>query len=112
LALQEQENQAAISSILKDFEELRRKKIVYPMLSVVQNLPKEEMAAVAESLVEVTSLRRRMDSDIESVAGPVDVCVISKGDGLVWIKRKHYFDALLNSEFGARRERRRSHDRS
>lgn len=110
--LQEKENEAAIASILEDFRELRRKKIVSPMLNVVQNLPKEEMAAMAESLVEVTSLRRRMDSDVESVAGPVDVCVISKGDGLVWIKRKHYFDAAKNSEFPARREKRRRHDQA
>ena len=108
--LQEKENEAAVSSILVDFRELRRRKIVDPMLSVVRNLPKEEMAAMAESLVEVTSLRRRMDLDVESVAGPVDVCLISKGDGLVWIKRKHYFDAGMNTEFISRRAKRRNHD--
>ena len=35
----------------------------------------------------------------ESVGGPVDVAVISKGDGFIWIKRKHYFDPSLNSHF-------------
>jgi hypothetical protein len=33
------------------------------------------------------------------VAGPIDVAVISKGDGLVWIKRKHYFKPELNYHF-------------
>ena len=32
----------------------------------------------------------------ESVSGPIDVAVISKGDGFVWIKRKQYFDPQLN----------------
>jgi len=31
-------------------------------------------------------------SRTETVAGPIDVAIISKGDGLIWIKRKHYFD--------------------
>lgn len=33
------------------------------------------------------------------VGGPIDVAVISKGDGLIWIKRKHYFDRDLNQHF-------------
>lgn len=108
LELQRKEDKAALKSIMEDFDDLRRKSIVDPMLSVVQNLPKEEMAAMAESLVEITSLRRRMDSEVESVAGPVDVVVISKGDGLIWMKRKHYFDVDLNSDFALRRARRRN----
>ena len=37
----------------------------------------------------------------ETVGGPIDVAVISKGDGFVWIKRKHYFDRELNQHFFA-----------
>lgn len=73
-------------------------------MKVISSLPKEEMADMAEALVEITSLRRRVDSPLESVGGPIDVAVISKGDGLVWIKRKHYFDGALNGDF---RERKR-----
>jgi hypothetical protein len=35
----------------------------------------------------------------ETVGGPIDVAVISKGDGLIWIKRKHYFSPELNRQF-------------
>ncbi len=35
----------------------------------------------------------------ETVGGPIDVVVISKGDGFVWIKRKHYFKPELNPHF-------------
>ena len=35
----------------------------------------------------------------ETVGGPVDVAVISKGDGFIWIKRKHYFKSEYNQSF-------------
>jgi hypothetical protein len=31
------------------------------------------------------------------------VAVISKNDGFIWIKRKHYFDPKLNPRFFAKR---------
>lgn len=72
---------------------------VSPVLDMVTALPKDELAAMAESLVNLTAFKRRVTGDLETVGGPVDVCVISKGDGLVWVKRKHYFPADLNVMF-------------
>lgn len=63
--------------------------------------PKDELADMAEAFVNLTSLRRRVSLDSETVAGPIDVAVISKGDGLIWIKRKHYFKPELNQHFFA-----------
>ncbi|MDP6474755.1 MAG: hypothetical protein QF894_07610, partial [Alphaproteobacteria bacterium] len=57
---------------------------------------KEEIAGLAEALVSLTSLKRRVSEDEETVGGPIDVAVISKGDGFIWIKRKHYFDPAKN----------------
>jgi hypothetical protein len=37
--------------------------------------------------------------DADTVGGPIDVVVISKGDGFVWLKRKQYFRADLNPHF-------------
>ena len=62
-------------------------------------LPKEELAEMAETLVNLTSFKRRVTPSAETVGGPTDVAVISKGDGLVWIKRKHYFDPALNHRY-------------
>jgi hypothetical protein len=70
-----------------------------PLINTVANLSKEDMANLAESLVELTSLVRRMSPGEETVGGPVDVAVITKGDGFVWLKRKHYFDPKLNTNF-------------
>ena len=72
---------------------------VDPIMDIVEHLPKEELASMAESLVSLTSLKRRVSLEQETVGGPIDVAVISKGDGFVWIKRKHYFDPALNAGY-------------
>lgn len=70
-----------------------------PLLNTVVNLDKEDMANMAESFISLTSLVRRMQPGEETVGGPVDVAVISKGDGFVWINRKHYFKPELNAQY-------------
>lgn len=70
-----------------------------PLLQTVISLDKEDMANMAESFISLTSLVRRMQPREETVGGPVDVAVISKGDGFVWINRKHYFKPELNAAF-------------
>ena len=54
---------------------------------------------MAESLVNLTSFRRHVTPDVETVGGPIDVAIISRGDGFIWIKRKHYFQPELNQHF-------------
>jgi hypothetical protein len=80
-------------------KDARLRNYVHPLLDVIAVLPKDELAAVAEALVNITSLRRKVSMDAETVGGPIDVAVISKGDGLVWIHRKHYFKPELNPQF-------------
>lgn len=84
-----------------EFYGRRRDLYVDPILDVVASLPKDELGAMAESLVTLTSLKRRISMEHETVGGPVDVAVITKGDGLVWTKRKHYFEPALNHHFFA-----------
>ena len=84
-------------------EELRDYTSAYhlrPVLDTVHAMPKEELAVMAEALVNLTSIKRRMSPDAETVGGPTDVAIISKGDGFIWIKRKHYFRPELNPTFG------------
>ena len=77
----------------------RKKRFVDPVMDVVEHLPKEELAGMAEALVNLTSLKRRVSLEQETVGGPIDSAVVSKGDGFVWIKRKHYFDVALNASY-------------
>lgn len=86
-------------TVLDEFAKTRKRYAADPILRVLHSLPKEELAAVAEALVELTSLQCRVAGELETVGGPVDVAIVSKGDGLVWIKRKHYFDIQKNPDF-------------
>ena len=72
---------------------------IEPIVNIVAILPKDELASMAEALVNLTSFKRRVTMDAETVGGPIDVAVISKGDGFVWIKRKHYFKPEPNHHF-------------
>ncbi|AFM27409.1 hypothetical protein [Desulfomonile tiedjei] len=73
-----------------------RERYINPVIQATAVLPKDELASMAESLVNLTSIKRKFTLDAETVGGPVDVAVISKGDGFVWVKRKSYFEPHLN----------------
>lgn len=83
----------------EEIDKLIRKQYIAPLINTVAYLEKEDMADMAESLISLTYLKRRMTSSEESVGGPVDVAIISKTDGIIWIKRKHYFKPELNHHF-------------
>lgn len=85
----------------KEIGEYSRSNHWGPIVDVVGALPKDELAGMAEALVNLTSFKRRISMDAETVGGPIDVAVISKGDGFIWIKRKHYFRPELNAHFAA-----------
>ena len=94
------------TGIFQDHQErmqrYRKERFINPVMSIVAMLPKDELAAMAETLVNLTSFKLRVGTmETETVAGPIDVAVISKGDGFIWIKRKHYFKAELNPRDGS-----------
>ena len=68
-------------------------------MRIVGDLSLSDLAQMAKSLVEMTSFKRKVSSDAGTVGGPIDVAVISKGDGFVWVDRKHYFRKELNEFF-------------
>lgn len=86
------------------FEDWNRQQVFHwgPIVNIVSSLPKDELAAMAEALVNLTKFRRRITPERETVGGPIDVAVITKGDGFVWVNRKHYFDPALNPRTLAR----------
>jgi hypothetical protein len=71
---------------------------------VVDHLSKKELAEVAYSLVELTSRKRRYSSEPETVGGPIDVAILTRNEGFIWVRRKHYFDATLNPGYFNRRK--------
>ena len=61
---------------------------VVPLLQSIGALEKSELAEVAESLIALTSVKRKITFYTESVGGPIDVAIISKHEGFQWIKKK------------------------
>jgi hypothetical protein len=82
---------------LGDMDERQVALYLGPMLESVAALPKDELGVLAESLVNLTSLKQRVSIfDANTVGGAIDVAIISMGDGFVWVNRKHYFSPELN----------------
>jgi hypothetical protein len=65
-------------------------------------MSKKELAEMAHALVELTSKKRRFSIDQETVGGPIDVAIVTRNEGLIWIRRKHYFDQAVNPGYYAR----------
>ena len=63
-----------------------------PIFKIVASLPRTNLTEMAEALINITSLRRHVSTDSESVGGPTDVAIISKTDGFIWVKRKNHFN--------------------
>ena len=77
-----------------------------PLRRVLGVLPVDEMAELAETLISLQALKEKVTKNTETVGGPIDVAIITKNEGLVWVKRKHFFDVQLNSRYVARQQAR------
>jgi hypothetical protein len=77
----------------KEFVDYLRKEILQrydePFMQAVSALPRQDLAKMAEALVNLTAFLMRMTADQdETVTEPIDVALLSKGDGFTWIKHK------------------------
>ena len=57
----------------------------------LRNYDLEEMAALADSLIDLTGFQRILTFSQEGVGGTVDLDFISKADGFTWIRRKNWY---------------------
>ncbi len=83
----------------EDLTNFRLSEYVHPIEGTLQVLPISELAGIAETFISAAQIHKRVNPLLDTVGGPVDVAVISKGDGFVWVKRKHYFESKLNPAF-------------
>ena len=96
---------------IKSVKEVSAQHFSQPIMNVVAMLPKEQLAEMAESLVSLTALKRRVSSQEGNCGWSTRMwALITKGDGLIWIKRKHYFAPELNPSYFARISYRRIRD--
>uniref|UniRef100_A0A914XZL4 Uncharacterized protein n=1 Tax=Panagrolaimus superbus TaxID=310955 RepID=A0A914XZL4_9BILA len=104
------ENVENISAIIENAQDYIRDNVLNvaledhakPMRRVLGVLPIDEMAELAETLINLQSLKEKVTRPSETVGGPVDVAVITKCEGLIWIKRKHYFNLDINARYTQR----------
>lgn len=92
---------SATPNIINQIVGKAQQQYLWPITQSVATLPIEELALLAESMINITSLRRKVaiDSNINTVGGPIDVAIITKSDGFIWIKRKHYFEQSYNPQY-------------
>lgn len=79
--------------------QIRNERYIVPLMNAVSSLSKEDLAEMAESLIYLTYLKRRITFAEESVGGPVDVAIISKGDGGVFRKLCQFHLRIYNFFF-------------
>ena len=85
-------------SVLQAFDSYRTKE-VNSFFTATSLLSIDELWQEVETLVNMSSFKKRISSDMETVWWMTDVAVITKWDWFIWIKRKHYFDPKLNSHY-------------
>ena len=57
-----------------------------PIVQAIHNLPRMELAETAASMVKLNSFQQKVTQQPETVGGPVDVALISRGEGFVMLK--------------------------
>ena len=73
------------------------------IIDAVDSFNIEDMITMAESLISITNLQRHFTSSEESVGGPVDVAVITKSEGFIWVNHKQWFQQEMNPQMLERR---------
>lgn len=60
-------------------------------MKALQQYDLKSMAALAQSLIDLTGFHRILTFEQESVGGPVDVAVITRNEGFTWLNRKSWY---------------------
>lgn len=98
-----EETKKTMAESIKEFynviEKMRKDEYENPINRTISSLPIAELGSVAETFINASQIHKRVNPGFETIGGPVDVAIISKGDGFVWAKRKHYFDSAQNPTF-------------
>jgi hypothetical protein len=59
-------------------------------------MPVQDAVDFADFLVETTKRFVRFLPGADTVGGDTDICVVTKHEGFKWVRRKHYFNSVLN----------------
>lgn len=79
-----------LDTVLAHIETHTRAPLIAPAM------PVQDAIALADFLVEVTKRYIRFLPGADTVGGDTDICVVTKHEGFKWVRRKHYYDRVLN----------------
>jgi hypothetical protein len=79
-----------VEDVRKDVTDEIIERYQSPLIAAVDALPRPGLATMAEALVSLTALKVRMSVELaDTVGGAIDVAILSRGEGFVWIKRRN-----------------------
>lgn len=81
-----------LDSVLAHVEAATYARLISPAM------PVQDAIALADYLVETTKGYVRFLPGADTVGGDTDICVVTKHEGFKWVRRKHYFDTVLNPQ--------------
>ncbi len=78
----------------ESMDEYMQEEYIDGIVNAVESFNVEDMANMAENLVSITSLQCHFSSSDETVGGPIDVAVITRSEGFVWVRHKDFIKNL------------------
>ena len=83
-------------SIMENYHKDERKR----WIEVVKDYSLQQMAALAENLINATELYQQITFEKEYVGGLIDLAVITKVDGFQWLNRKSWYTPSIGGQYG------------
>ena len=97
--VQEIETKEISEKYTEEIQEFIHTEYVNGLVDTVETFGIEDMANMAESLIEITNLQRHITASEESVGGPVDVAVLTRDRGFVWMKHHDWAPSGVDVDF-------------
>lgn len=72
----------------KELPHYERQKFSDPIVGFVESLPVRELASFSENLLKAAALKKKVSISMETASDPINVAMITKGEGFKWIKKK------------------------
>ena len=83
----------------RQIQDFQQSEYINGLVDTVEAFGIEDMANMAESLIEITNLQRHITASEESVGGPVDVAVLTRDRGFVWMKHHDWAPSGTDVDF-------------
>ena len=86
----------------QQIQDFQQSEYIDGLIDTVEAFGIEDMANLAESLIEITNLQRHITASDESVGGPVDVAVLTRDRGFNWMKHHDWAPSGTDVDFRKR----------